>query len=526
MTSIMETNATIDIRKNGVYYTPPNLADFLVKPLINRTNLSVLDPACGEGALLFAAKRRFDEVARHSKPPIFFGCDRILINGRCEELGDFQFFNSDFLKFSSSKKFDLIVMNPPYVRHHLINNEEQQEYRKEINKICRLKKSADLWTYFLVKSVNHLKTGGSLGAILPWSFLQSDYACDVRQWLLKKFEKIQVLALSNEYFEKAEERIILVWLRGYGQQTNSIKISFSDHIEKNIKYYELKEAQWKAPKVVFSQKNDIEGILQRYIDEFGFSMFKEYAIVNIGIVTGADKFFILSNDVAIRHGFKKDNLIPIINTSRELAGLSLNGREPTKMLIKFPKFCSDKFKKYIKGGEHKNYHLRAHSLRRNPWYAVLPGTIPDAFFPYRASNTPYLVFNNSKMQCTNSIHRINFKKLSENAKKWLQISLLSSVGQLSLEAYSKTYGNGVLKIEPSSLKNAIVQKGHKKIRDKIYDDIARAISNKDRNLAVKLSTNFINESLNIPKELSAQTISALEELQSRRLSRGIRDIHL
>ena len=42
--------------------------------------------------------------------------------------------------------------------------------------------------------------------------------------------------------------------------------------------------------------------------------------------------------------------------------------------------------------------------------------------------------------------------------KWKKIRLLSVVGQLSLESFSKTYGRGMLKIEPNTLKKSLVYK--------------------------------------------------------------------
>jgi hypothetical protein len=67
-----------------------------------------------------------------------------------------------------------------------------------------------------------LKNGGSIGAIFPWAFLQADYAQPVRKLLAEKFESIEYSALSGKYFEDAQERVVLVWLKNYGNPCNSI----------------------------------------------------------------------------------------------------------------------------------------------------------------------------------------------------------------------------------------------------------------------------------------------------------------
>src|SRR5262249_46821133 len=56
-------------KKNGVHYTPPELAAFLadamVKTLGPQTGaLHILDPACGEGSLLFAFAQALPARAR------------------------------------------------------------------------------------------------------------------------------------------------------------------------------------------------------------------------------------------------------------------------------------------------------------------------------------------------------------------------------------------------------------------------------------------------------------------------------
>jgi hypothetical protein len=198
--------------------------------------------------------------------------------------------------------------------------------------------------------------------------------------------------------------------------------------------------------------------------------------------------------------------------------LHLNGYKPNERLLRYSGSLYYKFKKYIQEGEKKGVHLKAHSLRRNPWFAVNTGKIPDAFFQYRVSHTPFLVLNNGHVQCTNSIHRIYFKELSENEKQWVQVSLLSTIGQLCLEVNSKTYGRGVLKLEPKSLGNVLVQKQNKKIPNKIYDKIDYTLSKGSRNEAIKLASEFIYDSLEIPRSLSKKIESILLELQNRRFN--------
>ncbi|MEW6738496.1 MAG: N-6 DNA methylase [Nitrospirota bacterium] len=509
-----------DIKRNGVYYTPPHLAEFLAKPLVNRADISVFDPAYGDGSLLLAAEnimRRKNSPHKYGRN--FYGCDRSPVNGLLKHLPSSNLMEIDFFEYPAERKFDIILMNPPYVRHHLIDDAKRQKYQKIISKQCRLKLSSDLWAYFLIKSTTHLKVGGKIGAILPWSFLQAGYASDVRAWLADNFEKIQVLVLNSEYFDNAQERVVLVWLENYGQTVRSIRMAFSQHISDDVSYFDLNRTNWTSYTVLFSSDFDIESILVKYIERYDFQRFGELATIRIGVVTGADDYFIISPTDAQKYGFSKSQLIPIFTSSKQFSGLFLNGNRPPKNLLRLSLECYKNHKDYIIKGIKERYHLRAHSVRRNPWYSVDVGPTPHAFFPYRATLIPHLILNDRHAQCTNSIHRIYFNNLSQNAIKWIQISLLSVPGQLSLEAYSKIYGNGVLKIEPSSLKKSIVFKSDAAEINSVYTKISEMISLGQKKEAMKIATDFIDNQLDIPIRVSKRAYAALHELQSRRLER-------
>lgn len=504
-------------KKNGIYYTPPSLAEFLVRPLIDKAKVSIFDPAYGEGSLLSAAEICFQNKFNSQAQQItLFGCDRQQVNGILHDRVGYHLFQYDFLKYSPEKMFDIILMNPPYVRHHLMGTERIQEYQKLTSQLCKLKWTSDLWAYFLVKTSKHLKKGGSIGAILPWAFLQAEFAIVIRQWLFDNFSEIKVLALSNKYFEAAKERVVLLWLKNYGQIAKTIKISYSKSIEDDVHYTVINKKQWESQSVIFNKNHNIEEIIERYKAEYGFSSFKEHAEVRIGVVTGADSYFIKSKSEANKLGFGERQLIPIFNTSKELSGLRINGNMPRNQLLQISETLH---KSYIELGEDKKYHLRSHSQRRKPWHAVIIGDFPEAFFPYRMSTIPYMMLNDQGVQCTNSIHRIYFKDLSEIEKKWLQISLLSVPGQLSLECYSKTYGRGLLKIEPRSLKKAIVVRCDDSEIEPVYSSISKLLISQNKFDAMMLATEIINEKLKISKSLSNSAQSAFEAIQANRLNR-------
>lgn len=515
----MANNTLKRIKKNGIYYTPSDLAEFLAKPLLNAKGIKILDPAYGEGALLLAAEKILREkYGARSVGKMLHGYDKAPLNGLLKHLPYSNLTQANFFAIKFDRKYDVILMNPPYVRHHTISYSNIIKYQRATASLCKLKNSSDLWTYFLVQAVGHLNRKGSIGAIIPWSFLQATYAQPLRIWLSERFARLKVLALGADYFDNVQERVVIVWMQGYGVPTQSIKIAFSQKIDEKVKYIDLSREQWNGESVMFSARHDLTKILSDFVGRYGFHRLQDVADIKIGVVTGADHFFILNQIDSNRLGFLKKDLTPILSSARNLTGLSLNGSVVTKQLVALSPSDNNHIK-YIRKGVRAQYHLRAHSLIRMPWYSIDAGEVSDAFFPYRAHQIPYLTLNSKGIHCTNSIHRIYFKGLSEEEIKWIQVSLLAVPGQLSLEAQSKNYGSGILKIEPRSLKAALIYRSKSKAVNSIYKRINKLLLQNKRADAMIEATKFINNHVGISKRFSSIAASALSELQRRRLDR-------
>ncbi len=511
--------ASVDIekRKNGIYYTPSSLATRLVEPLLMDCRpASVLDPACGSGSLLSAALKRLRKEHGRLKPKIY-GCDIAPDYDELQQLQPEQIWKSDFLSQKFNQSFDLVLMNPPYVRHHAIPYELKEAYNESVKNVCALPKVADLWAYFLVKSVELLNDGGTLAAILPWSFLQADYARVLRAWLADRFAAIEVKAISTQQFEDAEERIALVWLRFKGRSAQTIAIRNVTDPSKDGTTHNLSWAEWLRSRIVTTNLGSVDGALSLLLDK-GFVPFRDIADIRIGTVTGADSFFIAERQFAIGLGLRESDFHPIVRTLKNLRDLHLNGNCPDQVLMHFSAVHhTPQIADYVKLGEIDGLHRRAHCTRRHPWYIIPKLAPPDAFFPYRSAHTPYLILNTRGSLCTNSVHAIKWHKLTRSQIEWVQVSLLSVQGQLSIEAYGKTYGSGVLKIEPTALGNALVMTGSGRVPKTIYKSINDYLKMNEREKAVSKATEVIMSYCGIDSEAMNRCSSMLRELQQRRL---------
>jgi len=511
----MSSKALHQKNKNGVFYTPNPIADLLVSNIVKKRNISIIDPACGKGNLLTAALRVCKQLS-DKRGPHLVGCDRFQQRNLDQCI---RFVKSDFFKFKCREKFDLVLTNPPYIQSGRIPPSVRTRYYKRLAQSLGFSGKLDLWVYFLIKSTSHLKKGGGMAAVLPWSFLEAEYAQKVRRWLAANFANIRVLMLRGAHFDDTVKRVLLVWLEGYGGHTQKVQLASSDNCSAKLSFRNISIETWNAENVMAGITPVLGHITER-LEEAGFKELKEYADISIGVVTGANKYFILSEEEAKESGFSQSSVLPIL-TSVEDMSMVANGESPDKKLLLFKKMTK-KREKYISSGVKSGFDERSHCQRRikirGMWYDVDPGAVPHAFFTYRVSTVPYLVLNPDGYQCTNSLHKVIFKEISKTQRKWIQLSLLSFFGQLMLENGARHYGNCIMKVEPKTLKKALVYTGTSKIPQKIYNRIIQHIAEGRKDRACKEATKLIVDEANIDDN----TVNDVELLVKKiRMRRGI-----
>ena len=137
--------------------------------------------------------------------------------------------------------------------------------------------------------------------------------------------------------------------------------------------------------------------------------------------------------------------------------------------------------------------------KREHWYSPTDYQTPDAFLTYMNHIGPRLVLNTGKVDCTNTLHRIRFKAGTPVAKKRLiAISLQSTFSQISAERTGRSYGGGVLKLEPSefqSLKLVLPKGIHHSRVARTFSEIDDAIRAGHHRHAQALADQFLLESM-------------------------------
>jgi SAM-dependent methyltransferase len=166
------------------------------KELWGKSDLVILDPCCGNGnfsiPILFELLKYYDKQTILEQILEFNDINESrLQNVRsvfCNEKYNLQITNHDFITFNTSKKYDLIVANPPYAK--LLENGK------------RASKNHNLIKDFIEKALSQLKPNGYLLFITPDNWMS--YAD--RNVLIEIITSLQIIHLdihsAKKYFKK------------------------------------------------------------------------------------------------------------------------------------------------------------------------------------------------------------------------------------------------------------------------------------------------------------------------------------
>ncbi|MCW1311455.1 MAG: N-6 DNA methylase [Candidatus Aenigmatarchaeota archaeon] len=233
------------IKSFGQYFTPRNVADFMVNLISKDKNVKILEPCAGEGVFLNAL------INKGYKNITAIELDKSLPNKSPIPIE-----YSDFLKSDPNKKYDVIIGNPPYVRWKNIPKETQEFLKNDPKWKDKLNGLADLLYAFIYLAVEKLEKGGELIFITPLFWTSTLHSRFIRKYLTS-VGYLEVFITFNEMriFKEVSSNILIFKF-------------IKDRDEKNIKVVHVKSKET----LTTEHLRDIFSILKRldksnYIEE-------------------------------------------------------------------------------------------------------------------------------------------------------------------------------------------------------------------------------------------------------------------
>ncbi|HET6515490.1 MAG TPA: N-6 DNA methylase [Thermodesulfovibrionales bacterium] len=442
----------------GAVYTPPRVASALVRWAIRSHHDKVLDPSCGDGVFLKAAKEHM--IAIGNKKPFCMGVD---IDPKAA--AESSAICADFFEWAlDAPRFDAIVGNPPFIRSHLFPEPSRKVAFHQMGKMgLHPSRLMSTWVPFVAISSKLLTENGRMAFVIPEELLHVSYAEELRRLLLKFFRRVIICVPNGSIFSTVQQSVVLLLCENETSgPAGLLTISFSQ-LEKGPPYDTDSAPEWDwTPKWthVFLSADE-RSFVSKVFSGLGWKPLSEYGRVEVGVVTGDNNFFIVPESKVKK--LKADNLFtPIITSARELQGiqfaaqdfknLARNGNSlflisTAESLKNLPQSLQEYLSEGIKEGIHQRYKCRI----RDPWYAV-PSIWPaDAILLRQAGEVPRLVHLTRKCTSTDTVHRVRWRK--QSLGKLHAASFMNTFTLIACELTGRSYGGGVLELMPSEANN-------------------------------------------------------------------------
>ena len=458
-------NATSQ-KLRGAYYTPPAIARFILQWGINSSSdLNILEPSCGDGVFLECIAN--DKMLYNSVIAVEYE-EKEAMKARAIALHDSEVINTDFHRFclATDKRFNLVVGNPPFIRYQYYAP-EQQKLADEIFKRSKLKRTklTNAWVTFVVGCSQLLTETGKMGFVIPSELLMVKYAQQLRQYLAKNFNKINIISFENLVFEEIQQEIILLLCEKNGTDEHLI-----EHIEVkdadgllNLNPHRLKfptkKIDFHTDKWTYyfleKEKLDLLEKVKRNMPSIA-----TYANVEVGITTGANDYFTVPKSIVDLYNLE-EHARPMVGRSVQVNSLCFTKKDwqanvasgAKAHLLVFPhgikENSNDGVKAYIENGEKEGVNKGYKTGIRDEWYIVPSIKLSDALFLRRNNLYPKFVLNEAKAYTTDTMHRV-FIKDGVNKKAFVA-SYYNSLSFSFAEILGRNFGGGCLELMPSEV---------------------------------------------------------------------------
>jgi adenine-specific DNA-methyltransferase len=468
----------------GAFYTPAEMAEKLVRWAVREPGDRALDPSFGGMVFVEQAYERLLElgVAPEQGRAQVHGCelDQMAFDAAGEgPLRLAGLVQGDFLAAKSGEglpEVEAVIGNPPYVRYQLFGEAGDVGRRIAREAGVSLTAMSSSWAPFVVHATAFVKEGGRMALVLPAELLHAQYAGEVRRFLQEQFGKVILALFEQRIFPGVTEEVVFLLAEGRGAgpagrlevvQYEGLADFDVDRLLERVAPEEDATAMH-ANLLAQLLSEETRDLLKEISRDHRVKTLGAHADVDIGTVTGANEYFLLKGDED--EGIAPELLQPIVSRAAHLPGArftaadydGLAARGANYRLLALDSDATEgswqTAEAYLRRGEELGISERYKCRQRDDWWSVpIPGTDgrPDLFLTYCAAEHPRLVVNEARLLHTNAVHGVRLKKGGVAASS-LAAGFFNSLTLLSAELEGRSYGGGVLKLEPSEAESIVI----------------------------------------------------------------------
>ena len=466
----------------GQFATPGPLAVEMLRSARDLTHrrtggLKFMDPAFGTGSFYSALLRVFGRESIAAAYGYEVDPHYGLPASRLWEPTGLQLDLSDFTACRpgdhGTEPVDLLVCNPPYVRHHHIERSMKRRLGIDATEQLGIRVSglAGLYVYFMLLSHRWLRPDSLSIWLIPSEFMDVNYGAALKEYLLNHVDLIRIHRFepSEVQFDDALVSSAVVWFRNNRPSPGStpeftLGGSLAEpRLRRRLPRDELgRESKWtRFPGA--DTASDVNG-----------ATLGDFFAIKRGIATGANGFFIMDGRRAERLSIPRRFLRPILpsprHVKRDVVATDRDGvpklerplfvfdcHLPLEVLERTEPRTAD----YLKRGESEGVSQGYLASRRDPWYS-LEGRDPAPFLCTYMGRSPNgaapfrVILNRSQAIATNVYLMLYPKKplrreLAGESKERRVLASLNRIVETEWETSRRVYGGGLYKVEPREL---------------------------------------------------------------------------
>jgi hypothetical protein len=471
-----------DRNKLGQFATPTPLArDILAHGLSllpEDTAVRFLDPAIGTGAF-FAALQSMGsarvmasatgvEIDPHYGVPA-----KALWSGTAL---DYQI--ADFTRLTPPadrhQRANLLICNPPYVRHHHLEATEKTRLRARAKETARIDLSglAGLYCHFMALAHPWMDDGAIAGWLIPSEFMDVNYGSALKDYLLREVTLLHIHRFDpdNVQFEDALVSSAVVWFRKEKPPTgHHVRFSYGGSLTAPVLVKSIAATDLQAaPKWTRFPSRDPAA------EHSGWRLADLFAIRR-GIATGGNHFFILPEAHARALGLPARFLRPVLPGTKHIPGDEILADASGMPLLSKRLYLLDcplpeedirrdypRLWTYLQTGADTvaKAYLCQH---RKHWYAQEqrpPAPIVCTYLGRSDTGRPFrFLLNHSQATATNVFlmlypHPVLARQLALDPSAMRRVwGALNAIRPETLTGEGRVYGGGLHKLEPRELAN-------------------------------------------------------------------------
>jgi adenine-specific DNA-methyltransferase len=466
--------------RSGQFATPGALARETLRyahELLGSAPVRFLDPAMGTGSFYAALLRewpiaRIRAAAGFEIDPHYGRPCRRLWRGTPLRLR-LQDFTLAAAPSAETERFNLLICNPPYVRHHHLSPaaKARLQQRSLIAAGVRLNGLAGLYAHFVTVAHSWMSRNAIAGWLLPSEFMDVNYGRELKRYLLHTVTLLRIHRFDPTALQFGDALVstAIVWLRNSRPRADhQVEFTYGGPLSSPSARGYVPASQLNSAAKWGGLPAAVPATVTPRAATLG-----DYFRVKRGIATGANKFFIMTRAQAAARGIPRQCLRPIVPGARQLQQDEVSANQAPyrtaprllmldcrlsemQVRVRYPAFW-----RYLEAGKGE-IAKRYLCSRRSPWY--LQEVREPTFFlcTYMArrgrdGRALRFIFNGSKSIAANTYLMLYPREalarfIGDDAERARLVwQGLRRLGADVISAGGRVYGGGLYKLEPREL---------------------------------------------------------------------------